>query len=147
MKINNILTINDTLQPTFWLNSSLNPRISERLTEIATNFFNDLDLEGVEIEDITFTGSLANYNWTKYSDIALHMLVDFSQIDADEKIVREFFNAKTALWNKTHNIFMKGFEVELYVRDVNEKHHSTGVFSIKNNYRGVNMKVVIEISA
>ena len=80
MKINNILIINDTLQPTFWLNNSLNPRISERLTEIATNFFNDLDLEGAEIEDITFTGSLANYNWTKYSDVDLHLLVDFSKI-------------------------------------------------------------------
>ena len=132
MKINNILTINDTLQPTFWLNSSLNPRISERLTEIATNFFNDLDLEGAEIEDITFTGSLANYNWTKYSDVDLHLLVDFSKIDENYDLVREFFNAKTALWNKMHNILLKTYEVEIYVQDINEEHHSTGVYSVQD---------------
>ena len=56
---------------------SFQPSISQKLIQIATKFFDDLGLEGVELEDITFTGSLANYNWTKYSDIDLHLLVDF----------------------------------------------------------------------
>ena len=133
MKINNILTINDTLQPIFWSNNILNSQISDKLIEIAKKFFDDLDLEGVDIEDITFTGSLANYNWTKYSDVDLHLLVDFSKIDENYDLVREFFNAKTSLWNKTHNILLKTYEVEIYVQDINEDHHSTGVYSILNN--------------
>ena len=133
MKIKNILTLNDTLQPIFWSNNRLNSQISDKLIEVAKNFFNDLSLEGADIEDITFTGSLANYNWTKYSDIDLHLLVDFSKIDENYDLVREFFNAKTALWNKTHNIFLKTYEVEIYVQDINEEHHSTGVYSILNN--------------
>ena len=132
MITDNILGINDDLQPKFWIDNSLDSTVSNKLFEIATEFFVGLHVEA-ELQDVTFTGSLANYNWTKYSDIDLHLLVDFSQVDADDDLVREFFNAKTALWNKTHNIFMKGFEVELYVQDVNEKHHSTGVFSIKDN--------------
>ena len=132
MEIDNVLTINDTLQSKLWSNNSLDSIVSSKLFEIAKEFFVGLHVEA-ELEDVTFTGSLANYNWTKFSDIDLHLLVDFSQVDADYDLVREFFNAKTALWNKTHNIFMKGFEVELYVQDINEKHHSTGVFSIKNN--------------
>ena len=127
-----ILVINDDLQENIWSENALKPEISDKLLEIASDFFDRLDL-GVDLEDVTFTGSLANYNWTKYSDIDLHLLTDFSKIDADPELVREFFNAKTSLWNKTHNIFVKGYEVELYVQDINEEHHSTGVYSIKNN--------------
>ena len=127
-----ILVINDDLQQNIWSGNTLKPNISDQLLEIATEFFVGLHLDA-DLEDVTFTGSLANYNWTKYSDIDLHLLVDFSKIDADPDLVREFFNAKTALWNKTHNIFVKDYEIELYIQDANEDHHSTGVYSIKDN--------------
>lgn len=133
MKINRILTINDTLRPDFWFNEGLNIDVSKKMIEIATKFFDDLNLEGKTLEDITFTGSLANYNWTKLSDIDLHLIIDFSKIDENYELVREFFNAKTALWNKTHKILIKDHEIEIYVQDINEKHHSTGVFSLKND--------------
>ena len=133
MKIGKVLTLNDTLQPTIWSDNKLNERVAEKLTEIATKFFEDLGLEGAEIDDITFTGSLANYNWTKYSDIDLHILVDFKKVDDNTELVREYFNAKTGLWNKMHEILVKQYEIEIYVQDTNEEHHSTGVYSIKNN--------------
>ena len=79
MKNSSILTINDTLQQNIWSGENLKPEISKKLIEIATKFFEDLEL-GVELDDITFTGSLANYNWTKHSDIDLHMIVDFQKI-------------------------------------------------------------------
>ena len=133
MKIDKVLTINDTLQPDFWLDNALNDEISAKLVKVATNFINELRLEGVVLEDITFTGSLANYNWTKYSDIDVHLLVDFSKIDDNTKLVREYFNARTGLWNKMHSILVKNHEVEIYVQDINEEHHSTGVYSIANS--------------
>ena len=133
MKICKVLTLNETLQPTIWSDNKLNERIAEKLTEIATKFFEDLGLEGAEIDDITFTGSLANYNWTKYSDIDLHILVDFKKVDDNTELVREYFNAKTGLWNKMHEILVKQYEIEIYVQDTNEEHHSTGVYWIKNN--------------
>lgn len=132
MKINRILTINDNLQPKFWSTGTLDKNVLDKMIEIATNFFDNLNLEDKTLEDITFTGSLANYNWTNLSDIDLHLIVDFSKIDENYELVREFFNAKTALWNKTHKIFIKEHEIEIYVQDINEKHHSTGVFSLKN---------------
>ena len=131
--MNDILTINNELKPSFWTNSTLDPAVSQKLLAIATKFFDDLGLDGASLEDITFTGSLANYNWTRYSDIDLHLLVDFSQIDENIELVREFFNAKTSLWNKMHDILVLNHEVEIYVQDINEDHHSTGVFSIKND--------------
>lgn len=127
-----IFQLNDTLQPKVWRGEQLDPAVSEKLIQIAEEFFENLGLEGAVIEDITFTGSLANYNWTKFSDIDLHIIVDFKKIDENFDLVREYFTAKTSLWNKTHEIMVRGHEIELYVQDLTEKHHSTGVYSLKN---------------
>ena len=132
MITDNLFGINDSLQSKLWSNKVLDSTVSNKLFEIATEFFASLKV-GASLEDVTFTGSLANYNWTKYSDIDLHLLVDFSEVDANTELVKEFFNAKTALWNKTHSVFVRGHEVELYVQDISEDHHSTGVYSIENN--------------
>ena len=64
MKIGKVLTINDTLQTAIWSDNKLNEQVSQKLLQVAEDFFEGLDLEGVEIDDITFTGSLANFNWT-----------------------------------------------------------------------------------
>jgi predicted nucleotidyltransferase len=136
MKIDDVLTINDSLNSKFWIGrhgEKQNSSVMSRLELVARDFFDDLDLEGVELEDITFTGSLANYNYTKYSDIDLHLLVDFSKIDENYDLVRNFFSAKTSNWNNKHNITVFGYEIEIYVQDISEDHHSTGVFSILKN--------------
>ena len=111
MKIGKVLTINDTLQTAIWSDNKLNEQVSQKLLQVAEDFFEGLDLEGVEIDDITFTGSLANFNWTKYSDIDLHILVDFKKIDDNTDLVKEYFNAKTSLWNKMHKILVKNYEI------------------------------------
>ena len=38
------------------------------------------------------TGSLANYNWSSFSDVDLHIIVDFSQIDENYELVKGFFD-------------------------------------------------------
>jgi len=135
MKINDILTIHDRLNPKFWSGmhgERLSTEVSDNLKAVVQDFFSDLKLEGADLEDITLTGSLANYNYTKFSDIDLHLLVDFSKIDENTELVREYFNAKTSNWNKKHNITVFGYEIELYVQDINEDHHSTGIYSLMN---------------
>ena len=102
------------------------------LLAIGYDFFDNLGLD-VDVEDFTFTGSLANYNYTKYSDLDLHLLVDFKKIDENLDLVKEYFRARTSLWNQKHKILIKNYEVEIYVQDVDEEHHSTGVYSIKND--------------
>ena len=39
-------------------------------------------------------------------------------------------NAKRAAWNNKHNITIHGYEVEIYIQDSGEVHHSTGVYSV-----------------
>jgi len=113
-------------------NRRLNPEISQKLLKIAQDFFENLDLD-VEMEDITITGSAASYNWSKYSDIDLHILVNFKNLDENVDLVQEFFRGKIFVWNQKHNIEIFGHEVEIYVQDINESHHSLGVFSVKND--------------
>jgi hypothetical protein len=115
-----------------WKDYVINPVIKERLLKIAYEFYNFLDLP-VPLEDIILTGSLANFNYTRYSDFDVHLLVDFQKINPDQKLVKEFFNAKNLIWGLKHDIKIEGFPVQLYVQDTNEKHHSKAIFSLKNN--------------
>jgi hypothetical protein len=38
-----------------------------------------------------------------------------------------------ALFNDTHDITIKNYEVELYIQDAEEEHTSTGVYSVLND--------------
>ena len=126
------ISVKEELDPVFWdRNNTLRDYITEHLYIIVKNFFKNLDLDWKIVKDVTLTGSLANYNWSRYSDIDLHILVDPRDVDENEKLVKDFFRNTTIVWNKTHNIMVKGHPVEIYVQDSREPHHSTGVYSIK----------------
>jgi len=111
---------------------NLYPDIDKKLLEISDNFINFLGID-VDVEDITMTGSLANYNWSSFSDIDLHVLIDFNSGNVDKNVLRELFNAKQGMWNSLHDIEVYGFEVELYAQDADEPHFSTGVYSVMNS--------------
>jgi predicted nucleotidyltransferase len=121
--------INDELEPRIWKGEELRPFISKKLIEIANDFIDGLPFP-VTIKDVRFTGSLANYNWSKYSDIDLHIVVDFTELDENKDLVKEMFDAKRLRWNEKHNITIKGYEVELYVEDEGEEHSSSGIYSV-----------------
>ena len=125
------MSVKDELDPLLWERDKLKDYIAEHLYNIAKNFFKNLELDWAAVKDITLTGSLANYNWSKYSDIDVHLIVDYKAIDENEKLVNDFFRNTTIVWNKVHNIMVKGHPVELYVQSHAEPHHSTGVYSIK----------------
>ena len=110
----------------------IRPGVKGALMDIIDEFVERLDLDA-EIKDIIVTGSLANYNWSKFSDIDLHILIDFKEVNDNEELVKRFFDAVRSNWNRTHDIKVKGHEVELYVQDENEPHVSTGVYSLMND--------------
>ena len=122
--------LHDELNPEIWTpQNKLDPQIAERLLRIARDFYDKLDLP-TEILDITFTGSMANYNWTKQSDIDLHIVIDYTDVNEDIELVKNYLMEAKSNWNRNHEIMMKGHEVEIYVQDSNEPHHSTAVYSI-----------------
>lgn len=106
--------------------------IRDRLMVISEKFMDYLDIDFF-IHDIILTGSLANYNWSKYSDVDLHILIDFDETDYNLDLLKGFFDSKRSLWNKQHEITIKGFDCEIYVQDVKEKHLASGIYSILND--------------
>lgn len=106
--------------------------IRKRLIEISNDFVESFGVEFF-IHDVILTGSLSNFNWSQYSDVDLHILIDFEETDYPIDLVKEFFDAKKNIWNEKHDIKIKGFDVEVYVQDVNEEHISSGVYSILHN--------------
>jgi len=108
----------------------LRKEVREKLLQTANEF---IDFIGVPllIEDVIFTGSLANYNWSEYSDIDLHVVCDFIQFsDTELSLYEELFKVKKTIFNTNHDIKIFGYEVELYVQNATEVHFSSGVYSV-----------------
>lgn len=126
--------VRDKLNPEIWLiskkESKMKPEIRERLLDIANQFVEFLDVP-VFVDDIIMTGSLSNYNWSNYSDVDLHIIVDFAQFPKEQiELFQKLFTLKKILFNTKHNITIKNFEVELYAQDEKEIHTSSGVYSV-----------------
>ena len=120
-----IVTVNRRLNPKIWQGDTLNPEVISKLKDIARAFEDFVGID-LDIIDYTVTGSNANYTWTEYSDLDLHLIIPGSPTDEQ----RELFNAKKSLWGEQHNITIKGLPVECYIQGEDEPHHSTGVYSI-----------------
>ena len=128
----NSFKIKDTLEPQIWQNQKLNATVKTKLMKIATDFFNALKLPSeVKMKDIIFTGSLANYNWSKFSDVDLHIVLDFSQLEGGDQFKEDFFWAQKALWNQEHDITIFDYPVEIYAQDIKAKLVASAVYSVK----------------
>lgn len=127
--------VKDNLNPKFWKDGKLDSRIRMALLDLADDFIEFTGVEWVKPKDVIMTGSLANYNWNgKYSDVDLHIVMDFSKVDKRTDFVRNFFTAQAKLWNEQHkDIKIHGFSVEVYVQDAEEEHASSGVYSLDKN--------------
>lgn len=125
--------LKDVLNPTIWEKGDvLKENIREQLLEIANDLYNNLDLT-TPLTDIVLTGSLANFNYSEYSDFDLHILFDFTLLNKDTSLVRKYCDAITTNWNSLHEIKIDGYDVEVYLQGTNDEHHSTGQYSILNN--------------
>jgi predicted nucleotidyltransferase len=103
---------------------------SNLVLEIANLFIDFLGVD-VIVTDIIMIGSLVNYNWSKYSDIDLHILVNFNQFSENSKdLYLEFFDLKKVIFNQKHNITMFGYDVECFVQKEDETTFSSGIYSI-----------------
>ena len=123
---------NKHLNPKIWQGQTMKPEVREALLAIAEDFKEFLGLSDINVKDITVSGSNANYSYTPYSDIDLHLVVDIPRADGDE-VYRELFDAKKYQYNDLHDIKIGGYDVELYVENANKPPVSKGVYSVLNN--------------
>ena len=137
-KIIRSFKLKNTLNPKVWTDPK-NPEKSKMIDEVRKGLM-DISEEFVEylgdnifVDDVVLTGSLANFNWSSYSDFDLHVIIDYTQFSDDIEVYKELFNSKKQVFNEKHNIKIFKYDVELYAQDVEESHFSSGTYSIMNN--------------
>lgn len=123
---------NSTLNPELWNDLVLKEEIRSKLIKIANDFYTELELSAPLI-DIRIIGSNTNYNWTSYSDVDLHLILDLSKINSDTEQNKKLADALRTIYNIRHNIYIKNHKVEVYIEDVTENTRSTGVYSLLKN--------------
>jgi len=134
----------------------MNPGVREKLLEVSNLFIDFLGID-ILITDIIMIGSLTNYNWSKYSDVDLHIVLNCSQFPENTKdLYVEFFDLKKIIFNQKHNIKLFGYDVECFVQDESGVTFSSGVYSIlydmwvnepkKGEMKSVDMNLIKEKS-
>jgi hypothetical protein len=122
----------DSLCQDIFDKTKMKSEIRKQLVKISDDFVDSLGINFF-IHDIVLTGSLSNFNWSKYSDLDVHIIIDYEETDFNLDLLKEFFDAKKNVWNNNRDVKVKNFDVELYVQDLNEPHISSGVYSILND--------------
>ena len=127
--------VKDKLNPDFFNSEGqLNSQIRLRLLDIADDFVKSLEVKWVKPSDIVLTGSIANYNWSKYSDVDIHIIYNFSDVYKKTEFVKDYFNSKRDIWNDTHEgLTIKNLPVEISIEDSSNPAKSTGVYSLEKN--------------
>jgi hypothetical protein len=119
-----------TLNPILWDGDHLHANLRVGFMKIAKAFYDFLEIEA-DILDVIIIGSSANYNWTKFSDIDLHVVINYLEVGDNLHLVRNYMHAKKSIWNVNYPLKLKGMNIELYAQDVNEElHSSVGIYSL-----------------
>ena len=133
-KIIKSFKVQDKLNPIFWVEDNgafkLKEEIRKALLKVVEDYADFVDVD-LDIEDITLTGSLSNYNWSDFSDVDLHILMDFG--DNKNSLLKKYLDSRRIIWNSVRDVTAKDFDVEIYVQDSNEPHFASGVYSVLND--------------
>lgn len=125
----------NTLPPKIWKDEdTLDSKVRLKLLDIADDFWEFVNLTWVEPKGIIMTGSLCNYNWSEFSDVDLHLIVDFDEIDEKTEFVKQYLDSKKNEWNNEHEkLKIMGYPVELYVQDTKDDVEAGGIYDLEEN--------------
>lgn len=128
--LNEKIEIHKKLNPLIWQeDNSLLPEVKESLLNIVKEFKQYCDIP-ISIIDAIIVGSNASFNYTSYSDIDLHIIVNFDLFNSSKEVLIALFSAEKTSFNKEYNIKIHGIDVEVYVEDVNTSAVSNGIYSL-----------------
>ena len=126
-----LTTFHDKLNPDLWENNRLKPQVRLALFKIAKAFVEFINVDDLELTDITISGSNASFNYNNKSDIDLHLIANSN--GPCKVNLKDLFQAKKVIFNDQHDITILGHAVEVYVQGSEDAHISNGVYSIYND--------------
>ena len=127
------LQSHETLNPKLFKDKKLDPEVWQTLNKIGKEWASFANIPAAAIKDVIVVGGNANYNYTKHSDIDLHLVVDKKGIKC-QGLIDDYLQSKKQLWALTHDITVKGQPVELYAQDYRDPfRQGQGVYSLRTN--------------
>ena len=126
--IDHAVVFHGILNPKIFKDGVMRSDVRTALLKIAAHFKKFIGVE-LDVRDITVSGSNAAFSYTPQSDLDLHVVVAVP----DKPEFRELLDAKKNVYNARHDIKVRGIDVELYAQDVNQLHHSLGIYSVLND--------------
>jgi len=125
------LRYHDQLNSKLWEGDKLKPEVREKLIEIGNAWAEFSIIPQEAIKDMILVGGNANFNYTDFSDIDLHLLVDKDDMPDCPDLLDDYLKDKKQLWSLSHDISIYGHDVELYAQDVNAEFPANqGVYSL-----------------
>jgi hypothetical protein len=125
---------NDKLNIKFWEDFDLRPEVKAKLLEIGYKWAEFSKIPEESIKDIILVGGNANYNYTRFSDLDLHLVVDKTEIANCPELLDDYLRDKKQLWALMHDIKIYAHPVELYAQDVTDPLPAgQGVYSLLNS--------------
>lgn len=129
------IEVHDKLNPKLWVDEQLRDEVKEKLQEIVGEFILELKENNIPIKvlDAHIVGSNASYNYTRDSDLDVHIIASFDDVTCDSYILNILYNYFKSYFNSKYDISIHGVPVELYVEDVKSNTVSNGIYSLFNN--------------
>lgn len=131
-KIIESVELHDTLNPKIWIGYELRDEVKEKLNEIVDRFILELHENDIPVKvlDARLVGSNASFNYTKNSDLDVHIIANFEDTSCDVPVLNLLYNFFKKNFNDKYDISIHGVPVELYVEDMNSSAVSNGVYSL-----------------
>jgi hypothetical protein len=122
----------EELNPKLWKGNSLDPRVKSALLDIARAFEEFVDIN-VPVVDVLITGGQVSYHYTDQSDLDLHLVIDYDQVECDQE-VGELLDSKRLLFKQQHQIEISGIPVEPGTEDLNRPSVSAAYSIVKDQW-------------
>jgi predicted nucleotidyltransferase len=113
----------------------LKDKVRDKMLEIVDEFLADLKEQDIKIkvDDILLIGSNASYNYTKDSDIDLHILADAKATTYSSEVAAALYSAYRTIFNKNLDISIYDIPLEIFVETEDNTRVSNGIYSVKKN--------------
>ncbi len=150
-----VLVKQTELNPQFFKDNKLKKIEREKLIGLAKKYINALEIKGLKVKDIVFTGSNANYNYTDESDVDIHILTDYSKLGDNEDLIKDLFMAKKDNWSNKYEVTIHKHPIELFVQDINQPREWSAEYSLikdkwvkepKTNIPDINDKEILDMA-
>lgn len=118
------LEYHQTLNPKLWDGDKLRPEVRSALLRFAEAFRDFAGIPKEAVKDVIITGGNANFNWTSYSDIDVHLEVDKEKIapGTPADLLDDHLHDKKMLWQLQHDPKVAGYPLEPYAEGLKDFH-------------------------